>query len=95
MATQDSYVQAATDGSGKKIDNATQTRQPADPAWSSTQGDTVYRQRVVIASDENPQQQVEVRGEAGNAYMMVESRTMEEILGCLSEIRDLLKLALM
>ena len=55
----------------------------------------MYRQRVVISSDENPQQQAEVRGEAGNAYLMVESRTMQDILGCLSEIRDLLKLALM
>ena len=90
MATQDSYVQVATDGSGKKIDNATLTRNP-DPGGT---GEVVYRQRVVIASDENPLIQAQVNGEAGRGVVMVDSKTLEEIHAVLVDIHDMLHMAL-
>lgn len=90
MADQDSYVQVATDGSGKKIDNAALTRNP-DPGGT---GETVYRQRTVIASDENPRLQVKVGGEAGDGYVMVESKTLGEINATLMDIRDMLRMTI-
>lgn len=90
----DSYVQVAVDGAGKKIDNAALQRQPADPAWDATQGDTVYRQRTVIGSDESPDLQVEVRGEAGRGELAVHDPETESILGVLIQIRDMLAMAL-
>ena len=62
MADQDSYVQVATDGSGKKIDNAALTREPVTQGGT---GETVYRQRVAIGDDEDPKLQAKLRGEAG------------------------------
>ena len=85
---QDSYVQVATDGTGKKVDNATLTREPVTVGGT---GDTVYRQRVVIGADDNPRQQVGVSGEAGRAVLQVEARN-EDMLHVLIEIRDLLRL---
>lgn len=81
-ADQDGYVQVATDGTGKKVDNADLTRDD---------GTEVYRQRVVLGSDENPRQQVQVRGEAGDVALMVEAKELGEIKEILSEIRDLLR----
>ena len=94
MANQDSYVQVATDGTGKKVDNATLTREKPDSAWSSTSGDTIYRQRVVLGADDNPKQQVKVEGEEGRGYLMVGGKSLEGIETTLNEIRDLLRLAI-
>lgn len=88
-ATQDSHVQVAADGAGKKIDNAVLTREPATQGGT---GDTVYRQRVVIGSDDNPRQQAEVRGEAGQGALHVESNVFSEIHGELVRIRELLQM---
>lgn len=46
----DGYVQVATDGSGKKIDNAELTR---EPTTQGSAGETVHRQRTVLADDES------------------------------------------
>lgn len=94
MAEQDGYVQVAADGSGKKIDNTELDRRPPDPARSSTAGDTVFRQRVVVASDESPEVQVEVAGEAGEGALRVHSHELERIEGLLTEIRDMLQMFL-
>ena len=87
----DSYVQVATDGSGKKIDNTTLTREPETPGST---GETVYRQRVVLGADDNPRQQVAVEGEAGAGVLMVDSRQIGEIAALLTEIRDMLRITL-
>jgi hypothetical protein len=92
VADQDSYVQVATDGSGKKIDNAALTRSPADPARDSTAGDTVYRQRVAIGDDANPRLQAELTGEAGRAALPVDGKTLNDIHAELAQIRHLLEL---
>lgn len=90
MATQDSYVQVATDGSGKKVDNSALTRRTYPEATE----ETVYRQRVVIASDDNPALQADVRGEVGRGSISVESRTLEKIELLLVDIRDMLQLVI-
>lgn len=90
----DAYVQVAADGSGKKIDNSVVTREPADPAWSATQGDTVYRQRIVIASDDNENQTMSLHGESGREALPVDSDTLEKIHATLEQIKDLLILAI-
>lgn len=82
-AEQDGYVQVATDGTGKKVDNADLTRDD---------GTEVYRQRVVLGSDENPRQQVQVRGEAGDVALMVDAKELGEIKEVLTEIRDILRM---
>ena len=87
----DSYVQVATDGSGKKIDNTTLTREPETQGSS---GETIYRQRVVIGADDNPRQQVSVSGEAGDVALQVDTKTMGEILAVLTEIRDMLRMTI-
>lgn len=84
-ADQDGYVQVATDGSGKKVDNAQLTRDD---------GTIITRQRVVISSDDNPRQQVEVRGEAGHGALQTEDRVLGEILLVLTDIRDMLALTI-
>lgn len=86
-APQDGHVQVATDGAGKKIDNAELVRD-ADPGGT---GETVYRQRIVIASDENPRQQANVSGEAGRGVLHVDADDLGEIRGVLIEIRDILR----
>jgi hypothetical protein len=88
-AAQDSHVQVATDGSGKKVDNAALTREPATQGGT---GDTVYRQRVVLADDENARLQVRVQGEAGDGALQVEAKTLSDIHGELVQIRELLQL---
>lgn len=88
----DSYVQVAADGVGKKIDNSQLTREKPDPAWDATEGDTVQRQRVVVGSDENPELQVRVDGEAGDATIQIDAKAAGHIVALLTEIRDLLKL---
>lgn len=81
-ADQDGYVQVATDGSGKKVDNAALTRDD---------GTVAYRQRVVLGSDDNPRQQVALGGETGRGYIMVDSKAFDEMLEVLIEIRNLLR----
>jgi hypothetical protein len=88
---QDSYVQVATDGSGKKVDNSVLTREPTTQGGT---GETVYRQRVILGSDENPRLQVEVQGEAGKGYAMVAVKDLDEMVEILSEIRDMIALHL-
>ena len=84
----DSYVQVATDGSGKKIDNAALTR---EVPFDGSTADTVYRQRVVLGSDEDPSQQVRVSGEAGAAVLHVDTKILGEIHAVLVDIRDMLR----
>jgi len=79
---QDSFVQVAADGTGKKIDNA---------ALKRDDGSTVYRQRTVIASDENPRIQAEVRGESGQAYLMIDSRAFDELIEAVQEMNELMR----
>ena len=81
-ANQDGYVQVATDGAGKKIDNAQLTRDD---------GTVVVRQRAVIGSDENPRSQVDVRGEAGKGYLVTKDDTLEQCLEVLIEIRNMMR----
>ena len=83
---QDSYVQVATDGSGKKMDNAALTRDD---------GTVVYRERVVIASDEDPGVEAKVDGEDGRGKLSVTDReSADDIFTVLCEIRDMLKIFL-
>jgi len=89
VADQDSFVQVAADGVGKKIDNAQLTREPTTPGGT---GDTVYRQRVVLADDENPQLQARLRGEAGDTELQVGSADLGKIHAELVQIRELLQL---
>lgn len=91
MAEQDGYVQVAVDGVGKKIDNAELTRAPETPGAT---GDVVYRQRVVIASDENPQIQAEVAGESGRGELHVRSHDTDAIIEKLDEIVGILRMLL-
>jgi hypothetical protein len=79
----DGYVQVAPDSTGKKVDNAELTRDDTT---------VVERQRVVIGSDENPRQQVMVGGDAGNVYLLMDSKAFNEILEKLEEITELLKI---
>lgn len=87
--SQDGHVQVATDGSGKKIDNAALEREPATQGGTA---DTVYRQRVVVADDENPRLQAKLRGEAGDGALQVDARVLGEIHAELVQIRELLQL---
>ena len=80
---QDGYVQVAADGSGKKIDNAELLRDD---------GTAIYRQRIVLGSDENPRQQVRVSGEAGRGVLYVESLSLDEVNERLDKIIALLTL---
>jgi len=82
---QDSYVQVAADGAGKKIDNATLTRDDAT---------VVYRQRVVLASDDNPRQQLTLGGEDGRVYVLVDGAAFQEMSMLLMEIRDMMRLTI-
>ena len=86
---QDGYVQVATDGTGKKIDNAELTR---EPETAGSTADTVYRQRIVVSDDENPRLQAKLRGEAGNGSLQVDARTLSDIHGELVQIREILQL---
>lgn len=81
---QDGYVQVATDGTGKKVDNAELTRDD---------GTVVERQRIVLASDDNPRTQAQVGGEAGKGYLVVDSRGFQDLIEKLDELIVLLKLA--
>jgi len=90
----DSYVQVGVDGAGKKVDNTQLQREPVDPARDATAGDTVYRQRVVVSSDDNPELQAQVAGEPGRGALAVESNALGEILSELVRIRELLQLAI-
>lgn len=85
MADQDSHVQVAADGAGKKIDNAALTRED---------GTIVYRQRTVLASDENPRTQVDVQGEAGRGALAVEAKNLDDVYEKLDEIVGLLRMLL-
>lgn len=89
--TTDAYIQLQTDGSGKKVDNAQITREKPDPAWSSTAGDVVHRQRVVLASDDT-ERTVQITGEAGDESLQVDAKTLGDILIVLSQIRDMLRM---
>ena len=86
---QDGYVQVAADGAGKKIDNAALLREPTTLGGT---GETVYRQRIVLASDENPRQQVNVTGEAGRGVLQVECRQLDEVIAKLQELIELIHL---
>lgn len=88
---QDSYVQVAADGVGKKIDNAVLTREPTTQGGT---GDTVYRQRVVLGDDENPNLQAKLTGEAGDGELAVNDKTAGQIVVLLTEIRDILRMTL-
>lgn len=88
---QDSYVQVAADGVGKKIDNAALTREPTTQGGT---GETVYRQRVVLGDDENPKLQAKLEGEEGDGKLIVDSKAVNEAVVLLTEIRDLLRLTI-
>lgn len=88
----DSYVQVATDGSGKKIDNVSQTREKPDAAWDGTLGDTVYQQVVVFGNPESTTSRVIPTGEDGRAAIPITSEHLARIEGTLNEIRDILRL---
>jgi hypothetical protein len=88
---QDGLVQVAPDSTGKKIDNASLTREPTTQGGA---GVTVLRQRVIIGSDENPRLQAELRGEAGKGYVMVGAKDLDEMVEILAEIRDMIALHL-
>lgn len=90
----DAFVQVATDGTGKKIDNSVLTREKPDPARESTAGDTVYRQRISLASDSAEGQVLDLTGETGREAVPVNSNTLEKIHATLEEIKDLLAMAL-
>jgi len=79
---QDSFVQVATDGTGKKIDNAELTRDD---------GEIVFRQRTVLSSDENPRQQVTVGGSQGHTYILTDSRSFDVMIEKLQELIDTIK----
>lgn len=85
----DSHIQVATDGSGKKVDNAALVREPTTQGGT---GDTVYRQRVVIGSDTDPTVQASPEGEVGRAALPVHSPVLDEIRAELSLIRESLQL---
>jgi hypothetical protein len=83
VGTTDGYVQVAPDSTGKKIDNAELTRDG---------GVVVERQRIVVASDENPRVQAQVDGEPGRGYLVVDSQRFDEIIEKLDEIATILRL---
>jgi hypothetical protein len=89
----DGFVQVAPDSTGKKIDNAELTREPVQTGFAPPSGSglTVERQRIVIGSDENPRIQVEVRGEAGSAVLMMSSRSFDRLEQRLIELVEILK----
>lgn len=89
MATQDSHIQVAADGSGKKVDNAALTREPVE---AGDAGEVVYRQRVVIGSDTDPAAQASPEGEVGRAALPIHSPVLEEIRAELALIREILQL---
>lgn len=92
MAEQDSYVQVATDGSGKKIDNAVLTREGSTASGAYVAGDTVYRQRIVIGDDENPKLRAKLSGEYGDGRLHVEAKMLSDIHGELVQIREILQI---
>lgn len=87
-----SYVQVATDGSGKKIDNVVQTREKPDIARDATTGDTVYSQVVVLGNPESTTNRVILVGEDGRAAVPINSESLARIEGLLEEIRDVLRI---
>ena len=93
MADQDGYVQVATDGSGKKIDNAELTRENSTASGAYVAGATVYRQRVALGSDENPRLQMAVEGEAGRGAARVTVPELDAVVERLDEILAVLRLA--
>lgn len=82
---EDSYVQVATDGSGKKMDNAVLTRDD---------GTVVYRERVSLASDVDPRLQVKVVGESGDGRLYTNDTELKQVVEVLVEIRELLRLVI-
>ena len=90
----DAFVQVAADGVGKKIDNSTLTREPPDPALSSTVGDQVHRQRVALASARDEKSKLDLTGEVGREAVPVEADVFKQILNVLIDIRKLLQIAL-
>ena len=78
----DGIVQVQPDSTGAKIDTSELTRED---------GTIVDRQRVVIASDENPQLQALLGGESGDVYLLVHAKAFDEINEKLQEIIDLLR----
>lgn len=89
MAAQDSYVQVAPDSTGKKIDNAALTREPTTLGGT---GETVYRQRVVISSDVDPNVQANPEGEVGRASIPIHAAVLDDIRAELAMIREMLQL---
>ena len=85
----DGHVQVATDGSGKKIDNAELVREPTTPGGT---GVTIERQRTVLGSDIDPRVQALVDGAVGKAYLTVSDRNATEICERLDRIIELLEL---
>jgi hypothetical protein len=73
----DSYVQVAPDSTGKKIDNSELTYDD---------GVIAYRQRTVIASDNDPGAKAEVKGEEGKGYLLIGSDRFDELLEKMDEI---------
>lgn len=83
--TQDSIIQIAPDSTGKKVDNATLTRDD---------GTVVYRQRTVIGADDNPRLQVSLGGENERGYLLVDARAFNELIEKMDEMMDLIKLSM-
>lgn len=81
--TSDGVVQVQPDSTGKKVDVSELTR---------TDGTVIERQRMVLASDENPKLQALLGGDSGNVYLLVNSKGFDEMNENLREIIDLLKM---
>ena len=79
----DGLVQVQPDSTGAKVDTSELTRED---------GTVIDRQRMVIASDENPRLQALLGGDAGNVYLLVDSKGFDEINENLREIIELLKM---
>lgn len=79
----DGIVQVQPDSTGKKVDVAELTREG---------GVVVERQRMVLASDENPRLQALLGGDVGNVYLLVDSKGFDEMNENLREIIALLKM---
>lgn len=89
----DGHVQVAPDSTGKKIDNSELAREPLQTGYHAKDtAVTIERQRVVLASDENPRLQAEVRGEPGAGFVMVDAKVLGEINANLVMIREMLEL---
>lgn len=96
MSTQ-AYVQVATDGSGKRIDN-TAILVPsgtivtdASGVESALTGDiVVFRQTTTIGDPENINQRANVTGEVGRGTIMVETKQLDEISKTLTDILEFL-----